>query len=797
MQQQNDDASAMLRGMLNIGGSAPAAPAPSAQQLAAQQLAAAQQQLAELEAKHGKIQEAFAQMHTVPPEQQPGVQQQLLALRQQVVQQHQQQQQVVAQMQMKMMQVMAAPPQQMAPLAGLVTATAPVLPGMAAPVLPGFAPPGAPPAAAPPGPPGLPPGLGMGAPPPPQPAAAAPLPVPPPAQPVAAPPPQPGAPTMAQMQAAHAQLTGQYRQVEQALQKPDLSPQDREMLIRAGKDIFGKLQQLQAMAAAAQALGPAAPPAAPAAPAGVIASAGAAPTYPSLAEAATMPAPPPQAPRAPAAPPPPYDAQLLEQREIAKGAARRVRAEPIREPYQRALEADTRRVLGELQPEEGDAGVRADLLARLQAMVTGVSSRAILRKFGSSVSGLHSKGADLDLTLVIEGAELKDMELELQRTVIKELAQVFEESGQLSEVHARPMARVPVIAMGDKASGLKCDICMCNRLALLNSRMIKCYVDFDPRVKELCFLVKYWAKRRSINEPYKGTPSSYAWVLCVIHFLQLRQPPVVPCLQTLRGGAWNDAPDEMVVTTKDMKQFDCSYCADVDAVRAAMASLPQPNKEPLGRLLIQFFHHYSRVFDFVKGVASVRCGRFLTKEQKRWTKKDPGLRGDRHLFCIEDPFETTHDLGRVMDRDTVRDVREEIDRAYKMLSQEKRWDEVCEKYEAPAPPPAPAKKEGDAAAPQAQRTDGRGADAALAGLPLKADPGIGGGPAVLATAGAAPAPPAAPVAPPPPAPPGVSATPWDLFGEGKSAEDEIAKMLGEVGLGALPPLDGDASRSTA
>ena len=57
---------------------------------------------------------------------------------------------------------------------------------------------------------------------------------------------------MAQMQAAHAQLTGQYRQVEQALQKPDLSPQDREMLIRAGKDIFGKLQQLQAMAAAAR-----------------------------------------------------------------------------------------------------------------------------------------------------------------------------------------------------------------------------------------------------------------------------------------------------------------------------------------------------------------------------------------------------------------------------------------------------------------------------------------------------------------------------------------------------------------
>ena len=69
-----------------------------------------------------------------------------------------------------------------------------------------------------------------------------------------------------------------------------------------------------------------------------------------------------------------------------------------------------------------------------------------------------------------------------------------------------------------------------------------------------------------------------------------------------------------------------------------MASLPQPNKEPLGRLLIQFFHHYSRVFDFVKGVASVRCGRFLTKEQKRWTKKDPGLRGDRGSSPQRLPF---------------------------------------------------------------------------------------------------------------------------------------------------------------
>ena len=32
-----------------------------------------------------------------------------------------------------------------------------------------------------------------------------------------------------------------------------------------------------------------------------------------------------------------------------------------------------------------------------------------------------------------------------------------------------------------------------------------------------------------------GSPSSYAWVLCVIHFLQTTTPPILPVLQQLYG----------------------------------------------------------------------------------------------------------------------------------------------------------------------------------------------------------------------------------------------------------------------
>jgi hypothetical protein len=105
-------------------------------------------------------------------------------------------------------------------------------------------------------------------------------------------------------------------------------------------------------------------------------------------------------------------------------------------------------------------------------------------------------------------------------------------------------------------------------------------------------------------------------------------------------------------------------------------------------------HRYAREFDFVKSVACVRTGTYLTKGQKGWDKKEGGFRGDRHLFCIEDPFELTHDLGRVMDRDTLRDVRSEIDRADVMLSEQRgTFERLTMRYEEKKDKEAPAKHE--------------------------------------------------------------------------------------------------------
>ena len=56
---------------------------------------------------------------------------------------------------------------------------------------------------------------------------------------------------------------------------------------------------------------------------------------------------------------------------------------------------------------------------------------------------------------------------------------------------------------------------------MANTRLLRTYGSIDPRVRTLAFLLKYWAKKRHLNAPSDGTLSSYGWILCLIHFLQV------------------------------------------------------------------------------------------------------------------------------------------------------------------------------------------------------------------------------------------------------------------------------------
>lgn len=70
-------------------------------------------------------------------------------------------------------------------------------------------------------------------------------------------------------------------------------------------------------------------------------------------------------------------------------------------------------------------------------------------------------------------------------------------------------AKVPIVKIWDPELGLACDMNVNNALALDNTRMVRTYVETDPRVRQLAMIVKYWTRRRIINDAGKPSPRSW------------------------------------------------------------------------------------------------------------------------------------------------------------------------------------------------------------------------------------------------------------------------------------------------
>ena len=70
-------------------------------------------------------------------------------------------------------------------------------------------------------------------------------------------------------------------------------------------------------------------------------------------------------------------------------------------------------------------------------------------------------------------------------------------------------AKVPIVKIWDPELGLACDMNVNNTSALENTRMVRTYVEIDERVRPLAMIVKYWTRRRIMNDAGRltfGTP---------------------------------------------------------------------------------------------------------------------------------------------------------------------------------------------------------------------------------------------------------------------------------------------------
>lgn len=285
--------------------------------------------------------------------------------------------------------------------------------------------------------------------------------------------------------------------------------------------------------------------------------------------------------------------------------------------------------------------------------------------------------------------------------------------------------------------GVQCDINFSAYLALQNTSLLRCYSYTDPRVRPLVLFVKHWAKARDINTPYRGTLSSYGYVLMVLHFLvNVVEPFVCPNLQQLGP----HGPEMEGITT--CQGYNVRFWREELEIQslAERGQLNQ-NRDSLGTLLRGFFDYYAqggmmatlprKAFDWGRDVISPRThGGLLSKAEKGWTgaktvvqaqggppatpiaqspllnsnnkyksphpdqsafleraadspteqhaSKSKEVKEVRHrfLFAIEDPFELEHNVARTVTHHGIVAIRDEFRRAWRIIDAAARGQET-------------------------------------------------------------------------------------------------------------------------
>ncbi|RPA77623.1 hypothetical protein BJ508DRAFT_165692 [Ascobolus immersus RN42] len=327
-------------------------------------------------------------------------------------------------------------------------------------------------------------------------------------------------------------------------------------------------------------------------------------------------------------------------------------------------------------PSEEDLAIRKELKEDLEKICQQVSPNGTLELFGSVASGFATVNSDLDLIFCEDGEPREDpFEVPIK------LTEKLKQAG--FNILMLPKTRVPIIKVNstpdpnqdtsDPKKAIAVDIGFGHKsdLAFRNTELLQTYAKCDARLKPMVLFVKWWSKMRKINNTYRGTLSSYGYVLMIIHYLiNIVKPPVLVNLQS-----WGipEGTPESEVRHKD--GWNIWYWKEhKEQELLAQNGGITSNKADIGLLLRGFFEYYAKDFEWNHHVISIRTkGGLLTKVEKDWksaihrSNKAEVEYKDRYLFAIEDPFETTHNISRTCSSTGVKRIRFEFNRASRLI----------------------------------------------------------------------------------------------------------------------------------
>lgn len=177
---------------------------------------------------------------------------------------------------------------------------------------------------------------------------------------------------------------------------------------------------------------------------------------------------------------------------------------------------------------------------------------------------------------------------------------------------------------------------------LQSSALLREVGCLDSRVTPLISLVRLWAKERGICHVSLGFLSPYAWALMTIFFMQVREP-AVDSGEVEGDGALPDLESFISAMQPSHRARDGRDVGE--AVVAMERSTTVAGVTPVGELFKHFLAFYDQEFDWSNELISVRFGK------RRLPPLPTNLsKTGKYEICmsIEDPFDTSKNLGRIL-----------------------------------------------------------------------------------------------------------------------------------------------------
>ena len=298
---------------------------------------------------------------------------------------------------------------------------------------------------------------------------------------------------------------------------------------------------------------------------------------------------------------------------------------------------------------------RQEVVAKIQSILDAqYPNFGSVLLFGSSANNLGTAHADVDMC-IRPHCDLGQQPHHPLMDMYK-LAKVLA-SGRNKIKEVIRHARVPIVKfIAPTSGGIQVDINLGHTLGFYNSQLLRAYTLLDPRVKPLIMLVKFWSKKRCLNDAPLGTFSSYALTLMVLGFLQhcgllenlqadCPQPEIirVPQIQTRHAPKTKSMP---------MREIDVTFR------RGKPQSAPVwTGDKSVGQLFYEFMFYFAFQYPYDNKTAiSIRQGGITQKTDFN------------HSLIVEDPFELDRNCTSNIDH-LLPTIINEFRRAIKYLEQ--------------------------------------------------------------------------------------------------------------------------------